>query len=443
MRVALISPRGPLYRFDGIWKKSLRYQPLTLTTLAALIPDDLNVDLTVMDEGIMPIDTSLDFDLVAISIITGSANRGYEIADEYRSRNIPVVIGGVHVTLHPEDAKPHADTIVEGYAEKTWPQLLRDFSKGKMKKRYIQDTCKRCEISVPIARRELLPADKYVTPHTMEATRGCPHNCEFCVVPSAWKGFYTRPVQDVVDEIKYMEAKRVLFLDLNLIGDETYAKELFTALIPLNIEWGGLTTTKVTWDGELYSLLVKSGCKGLLLGLESTQSESNLETYKGFNNMTDYHKTIKTLHDNDIAIMGCFAMGFDHDNTESFQKTVDFIMQTGIDLPRFAIVTPFPGTALNKRLKEEGRIITEDWDLYDVQHVVFQPKNFTPEELAKNTEKIWREVYKTKNIIKRFNTSGNWTLYGLGANLGYQYYAKNLHKYYACEVTPTVIKGNK
>lgn len=435
MRIALISPRGPLYRHgSGIWRRGLRYMPLTLTTLAALVPEELDAELTLLDEGIQDVDASSDFDLVGISCITGSAKRGYELADRFRASGTPVVLGGPHVTLVPEEAAGHADAIVIGYAEEAWPRLLRDFAAGRMAPRYDWEPgdC----LHVPQARRELLPARRYATRNTVEATRGCVHDCEFCVVPSAWKGFYKRPVADVTDEIRAMGARRLIFLDLNLISDLDHARELFTALIALKVVWGGLVTTRVAWDEELLDLLRASGCRGLLLGFESLQRESLLETHKGFNDLEDYSAVIRRLHERDIAIQGCFALGFDHDGPDVFERTVEFAVESAIDLPRFAILTPFPNTRLHRRLEAEGRILTRDWDLYDGQHVVFQPAGMTPEQLERGAEYTWKKTYSYASIARRLGRARNLLPMAIPANLTYRFYANNLHRFYTCGVAP-------
>jgi len=208
------------------WKKSLRYAPLTLTTLAALVPEELGAEVVVVDEGIHEIDWDAEADIVGISAITGTAPRSYELADHFRKRGVPVVLGGVHPTLVPDEAAEHADCVVVGYAEETWPQLLRDHFLGDgMKKMYVQghdlDLAGR-----PFPKREMLPGAKYATTHTIEATRGCIHGCEFCVVPSAWRKPLQKPVSEVVSDIEQMGARRLIFLDLNLIADVEYAKEL-------------------------------------------------------------------------------------------------------------------------------------------------------------------------------------------------------------------------
>src|SRR5215472_16809449 len=390
LKIALISPKGPLYRLrKGIWKKSLRYQPLTLTTLAALIPAELPSDVRLFDEGIADVPLDLDAELVGLTVITGTACRAYELADRFRQRGKTVVLGGPHVTLIPEDAAPHADAVVVGYAEDTWPQLPRDFRSGCLKARYDQGP----ELDLadrPFARRDLLPSERYLTNNVFEATRGCIHNCDFCVVPSAWgRKPYQKPVEHVVADIRQHGARKLIFVDLNLIADRAYALQLFTALIPLRLQWYGLATVLLADDLELLELAARSGCKGLLMGLESISPQNLLENHKGFNSPRKYFQVVDRLHEHGIALQGCFVFGLDHDEPDILLKTAEFAVQARIDLPRFAIVTPFPNTALFKRLVAEGRILTRNWELYDGQHVVFRPAKLTPEELQQGTEAAW------------------------------------------------------
>lgn len=433
LRILLISPRGPLYRKrGGVWKKSLRYAPLTLTTLASLIPEEIPTDITLVDEGSEDVDYhTLDADIVGISIITGTALRGYEIAAHYQERDVPVVLGGVHVTLAPDEAAQHADTIVIGYAEETFPQLLRDFIAREMQACYQQ--VRPSLANLPHPRRDLLNESDYTTIHTFEATRGCIHQCDFCVVPTAWGKPLQKPVGDIVDEIRAMNSKRLLFLDLNIIADKNYAKELFTALIPLDLVWGGLATTLIAWDDELLDLAAKSGCRGLLIGFETVSDDSLAEMNKQFNNRKDYHYVVNRLHDAGIAIQGTFVFGTDADDKDSFARTVDFVMDANIDLPRYAIQTPFPNTPLYKRLKAENRILTEDWTLYDGQHVVYQPKRITPLELLSGTEWAWKKTYSFGSIAKRLVRSRTMLPVAIPANLGYRFYAYRLHEYYNCD----------
>lgn len=433
MKIVLISPKGPLYRHrSGIFKKSLRYAPLTLTTLAALVPPQLGASVEIYDEGIEDIDLNLDADLVGMTVITGTAPRAYELADHFRGRGIPVVLGGPHVTLLPEEAQQHADAIVIGYAEQTWPQLLNDFSNGQMKPRYDQEPGLSLA-GLPFARRDLLRRFSYSTIHTFEATRGCIHQCDFCVVPVAWGQPLRRPVAEVVADIRQMQTRRLIFLDLNPIADIAYARGLFAALIPLKVKWGGLATTTIAWDDELLDLAARSGCWGLLLGFESLSQDSLAETHKSFGMHEDYRYVVRRLHKRGIAIMACFAFGFDHDTRETFAQTVEFVLEANVDLPRYAILTPFPNTPLFRRLEQEDRILTRDWSLYDGQHVVFQPRQMSPEDLLRGTERAWKQSYSFRSIAKRLSGARIQLPISIVANLGYRFYAHHLHDYYNCD----------
>ena len=434
LRIVLLCPRGPLYRHrGGIWKKTMRYAPLTLTTLASLVPPEIPSDVRIIDEGVDDIHPDrIEADLVGITAITGTAPRAYEIAAQFRQRNTPVVLGGVHPTLMPEEAMQHADAVVAGYAEESWPQLLRDFVSGRLRRRYDQSPTLSLA-NLPFPKRQLYNSRLVNVAHTLEATRGCIYQCEFCVVPAAWGKPLQKPVADVVADIRQMHAKRVIFLDLNLIADVSYAKELFRALIPLGIQWGGLATTTIAWDDELLDLAARSGCRGLLIGFESLNQATLVEAKKAFNMRQDYHEVIRKIRDRRIALMGCFVFGFDHDTAESFDETVDFVLSTHMDLPRYAVAVPFPGTAFFKRLKAEGRITTENWGLYDGQHVVFQPKNMTPDELLRSTRQAWKKTYSYGSIWKRLAGSRTQLPIAIPANLGYRFYAYHLDTFYNCD----------
>ncbi len=434
IRIALISPKGPLYRHrGGIWKKSLRYQPLTLTTLAALVPEDLSADLRLIDEGIADVPADLEADLVGLTVITGTAARAYELADRFRARGITVVLGGPHVTLIPEDAAPHADAVVVGYAEETWPQLLRDFAAGRLEPIYRQapglDLAGR-----PFARRELLPQRNYLTSDVFEATRGCVHACDFCVVPTAWgRKPFQKPVAEVVADIRQHGARKLIFVDLNLIAHRGYAKELFTALVPLRLQWYGLATVLLADDPELLELAARSGCKGLLMGLESISATNLRQNHKGFNSPESYARVVERLHAHGIALQGCFVFGLDDDRPDVFMKTAEFAVSAGIDLPRFAVVTPFPNTPLYKRLESEGRLLTKNWELYDGQHVVFQPRHMSVQELQQGIETAWKHAYSVRSIVRRIHRSpAPWPV-RLGTNLGYRFYAHHLSQFYNCD----------
>jgi radical SAM superfamily enzyme YgiQ (UPF0313 family) len=407
--------------------------PLTLPTLASLVPAELNASVTCVEEGIGDVDPDLDADLIGMTVITGTANRAYELSKHFRSRNIPVVLGGPHVTLIPEDAQPHADAIVVGYAEESWPQLIRDFAARQLKPRYDQREGLILD-NLPFPRRDLLPARRYITDNVFEATRGCVHNCDFCVVPTAWgRKPYQKPVEDVVADIRQKGARKLIFVDLNIIADREYALRLFKALAPLEIQWYGLATVLLVDDEELLQACAASGCRGLLMGLESISPENLRNSRKGFNSPDKFVRLVEKLHEHRIALQGCFVFGLDHDKPDVFLKTAQFAIDARIDLPRFAIVTPFPNTALYKRLESEGRILTKNWELYDGQHVVFRPRGMSEAELQWGTQAAWKHAYSWKGIAKRLSkTASPWPI-AIGANLGYRFYARRLHKYYTCD----------
>lgn len=411
----------------------MRYAPLTLTTLASLVPQDLSATVQVVDEGVDEIDPDrVDADLAGISAITGTAPRAYEIADRLRRRGMPVVLGGVHPTLLPDEASAHADSVVVGYAEESWPQLLRDFAANRLQRRYDQDPSLRLT-GLPFPRRDLFNTGLVNVAHTLEATRGCIYQCDFCVVPAAWGRPLQKPVADVVADIRQMGARRVIFLDLNLIADVPYAKELFTALIPLRVQWGGLVTTTIAWDDELLDLAARSGCHGLLIGFESLNQQSLVEAKKAFNMRRGYHEVVRKIRERRIALMGCFVFGFDHDTLDTFGETFEFVMESRMDLPRYAIAVPFPGTGLYKRLKAERRITTEDWSLYDGQHVVFTPMNMTAEDLLRETRRVWKRTYSYSAMWKRLAGSRTRLPIAIPANLGYRFYANHLDTFYTCD----------
>ena len=434
MRIALISPKGPLYRSrGGIFKKSLRYQPLTLTTLAALAPSELDVEFQLFDEGTGDVPLDLEANLIGLTALTGSAPRAYELSAHFRARGIKTVLGGPHVTLMPLEASQHADAICVGYAEQSWPRLLRDFAQGAMKPRYDQGHDFTLD-NLPFARRDLLDGRNYMTQAVFEATRACAHDCEFCVSPSAWgRKQFQKPVGHVVDDIRRVGKRKILFIDLNLISDRDYARELFTALVPLNIRWFGLSTSLIGRDPRLMELMARSGCSGLLIGFETMTNVGLSNINKRFNDPALYRPLIADLHSLKIGIQGCFVFGNDGDDLDVFNNTAEFVIDTGIDLPRFAILTPFPGTPLHSRLDREGRILTKNWELYDGQHVVHEPKRMTPQQLLDGHVAAWRRVYAYGAITRRLAKARIDLPLAIAANLGYRFYARHLHTHYTCD----------
>jgi radical SAM superfamily enzyme YgiQ (UPF0313 family) len=433
-RITLISPKSPLYRHrGGSFFRTLRYCPLTLPTLASLVPPEIEAKVALIDEGVADVPDDLDADLIGLTVITGNAPRAYELAGRFRARGIPVVLGGPHVTLVPEDALPHADAVVVGYAEQAWPRLLRDFAAGAMRPRYDQGPDFTLE-GLPPVRRDLLPRRRYLTTNVFEATRGCVYDCEFCVVPTAWgKKPYQKPIPDVIEDIRRTGARRAIFVDLNLTADRDYAACLFEALIPLRLQWYGLATGHIASDPTLLDLCARSGCRGLLVGFESLSEANMTALRKGFHTPTRYRGMVDTFHRAGIAVQACFVFGLDRDTPDVFRRTAEFVVEARVDLPRFAIATPFPGTPFYQRLEGEDRILTRNWELYDAQHVVFQPTHMTPAELQRGTEAAWRHAYSYRSLARRIRGSAAPFPVALAANLGYRFYAHRLNRFYHCD----------
>jgi radical SAM superfamily enzyme YgiQ (UPF0313 family) len=254
-------------------------------------------------------------------------------------------------------------------------------------------------------------------------------------VPSAWgTRSYQKPVEEVVEDIRQLGSRRLIFLDLNLIADPHYAANLFETLIPLNVRWFGLATVLLAHDGDLLSLVARSGCRGLLVGFESLSGQSTHSVRKGFSDPGRYGEIVEIFHNHGISLMGCFVFGMDHDTPDIFAETAHFVVEAKIDLPRFAILTPFPGTPLFSRLKSEARILTEDWALYDGQHVVFEPANMTVRQLYEGTRMAWKHVYSLRSVWRRLAGSRRDPLVAIAANMGYRFYAHGLDRFYTCDV---------
>ena len=430
-KIAFIMPRGAMYRYKtGAFKQMIRYAPLTIPALISLIPEDMKIKVQVYDEGVEQINLSkVDADLICITSITGGSSRAFEYAKYFKSRGKTVVMGGVHATLSPDECLQYVDSIQIGLGIEIFPQMLRDFGAGNLQKIYKarEDLC---YANFPLPKRDCYKDKKlkFVTVNSVQATYGCLNRCEFCVTPYCSKGYYHRPVKDVIEEIKQIPSKTFVFVDPSPIEDG-YAKELYKAMIPLKKQWASPMTIKIAQDKELLDLAVKSGLKGCLIGFETVSQETLLDIKKGFNSVNKFYNAANILHDNGVAIMGCFVFGLDCDDKGCFERTIEFVNKANIDVPRFTINTAYPGTPYYEKMKAANRIIETDWSLYDCQHVVIKPLKMTVDELREGHNWAWNEAYKTKNIIKRLSGSRSFLHYAIGANIAYKIYAKNHHKY--------------
>ncbi len=404
------------------------YAPTTLSLLKALVPSHLNARVRIIDEAVETIDVDKwDADLVGISVLTANAPYAYELSKKLRARKITVVLGGMHTSLMPEEACKHADAIVIGYAEKTWPQLLVDFAEGKLRKVYQDETWNTVfeNPGMPSPDRSAIKWKKYILPNTLEATRGCYNKCSFCVIPQFnHANLYKRPIEAVIREIGNMPSRNVVFLDSSPTEDIAYSKALMKAMIPLKIRWSGCATTKILRDDEWVALARQSGCKGLLIGFESINQQAVNESRKRFNKVGRYEELVKKLHDSRISVLGTFIFGFDEDGRSVFGETLAFINRVKIDILHFAISTPFPRTPYYRRLMSEGRILHQNWEKYDGHHVVFRPKRLTAEELSKGFFDIYRKAHSYTSIYKRLSGTTHDLGFRILANWGFRMYGK-------------------
>ena len=419
MKLLLILPKNERSYWGQVSKSGKAgFVRLNLPTLAALTPKDWEVEI--LDARVQPVNYNARVDLVGITGFTAEMPSAYEIADNFRKNGVKVVMGGVHVSAMSDEALQHADTVVIGEAELIWDNLLEDFKKGKLKQRYKADNL--CDMkNMVIPRRDLLNRKMYSGFNTLQATRGCPFNCDYCAV-TAFFGheFRVRPIDEVIAEIKGFDTKEFFFMDDNIVGRPKYAKELFQRLIPLKITWGSQASITMAKDPELLNLYARSGGKYAFIGLESL-SQKNLESmHKGWNSAKDYKEAIKKIQDAGINVVGSFVFGLDEDDKTVFKTTFDFIMETRMDAAQFHILTPLPGTVTYNVLEKEGRIIDRDWAKYHTGEVVFQPKGMTVEELQNGYYWIFRNTYTIKNILKRSLRDLRGIGYRIAANLSYR-----------------------
>ena len=393
--------------------------PLGMAVVASLTPPDVEVSLT--DENVAPINFQKEVDLVGITSLTSTAQRAYKIADTFRAIGKKVVLGGIHPSILPEEASQHADAIVIGEAEGIWPDLIADFKANNLQKIYRQ-TIRPSLVGLPNPRRDLFATGSYYFTNTLFTTRGCPYSCSFCTVTSFFGHTYRcRPVPEVINEIKTLNRKKLfIFLDDNIVGSPPYAKELFRALIPLKIKWVGQCSVTIAKDDELLKLAAESGCVDLFIGFESL-SPSNLQLVgKKINAVDEYETVIKKLHNAGIGVHGFFIFGLDGDDAGSFKRTVCFAQKVRLESAQFDILTPYPGTAIFESLDKEGRILNKDWSQYG-HDLMFEPKSLSREILQEGRTWAWREFYSLRSICKRI---------GAGHHDPFLYWVANLYYYY-------------
>ncbi|MFB0562713.1 MAG: radical SAM protein [Candidatus Lokiarchaeia archaeon] len=419
MKLELISPKsssaengrelwdGKFYSLlYGVNKYSSAF--LALPTIAALTPQDIEVSIT--DENIEQIDFDKHVDLVGVTCSTWLAPRAYEIADEFRQRGISVVLGGIHPSMLPNEAIEHADAVVIGEAENVWRNLIEDFRENKLQPFYKSSESPELE-NLPIPRWDLLKNRKYFY-HTIQTTRGCPYDCEFCTVNAMFGRKYRyKPVKDTIKEVETLldiEKKLFFFVDDNFIGNRKHTKELLRELIPFKIVYFAQVSLNLAKDGELLSMLVESGCRKVIIGFESLVNANlrQMEKDKSYK-AEQYAEDIMNIQSFGIEIQGFFIFGYDFDDETVFEKTIDFINSTNLAVPILSVLTPLPGTRLFRRFDKQGRLLYNNWKKYDGRHVCFKPKLMSPEALQNGYNWAMQQVNSYDSIFKRLREVWN------------------------------------
>jgi radical SAM superfamily enzyme YgiQ (UPF0313 family) len=412
MHILLISPaKNPHVKKP----KGIMMPQLALNLLEGLTPEEHEV--TLLEEEIDRVDLDADCDLVGISCMTANAPRAYHLADEFRRRGRKVVLGGVHPTILPDEALSHADSVVIGEAEGVWEQVLEDFKTGGLQQKYHQPFPS-LEKYVRIRHRRGTKKRLFGAVPVM-TTRGCPYNCDFCCVHDIFgKKIRHIPVANVVQDIVDSEGKTILFLDDNIIGDPKYAKELFRAIKPLNIRWGGQASISFVRETEMMRLAADSGCIGLFFGLESVSTSQLRAMRKSPKEIEQVSEAIQRVRDFGIHFHASMIFGFEDDTRDVFPETLDFLHRNRISSASLNVLTPYPGTKTYTQMHGEGRLITHDWRFYDHNTVVFKPRQMTSLELQ--IGRLWavQEYTKLSATISRFMTDYCHPFVHLAINLG-------------------------
>lgn len=412
MKLGLINPKGPVFfknkAFLRFWqdsydvnyyKKAWSGISTGLLIVASLTPSSFQIKI--IDENFDAIDFNENLDIVGISAMTQQAPRAYEIADKFIEKGIYVVIGGIHATTLPNEAKLHVDSVIVGEAEELWPEFINDFLNGRPKQFYIKLNSKGIDIGKsPIPRYDLLNPHNYKTiwPQT---TRGCPHNCDFCIASNIYGTKYRhKRIERIINELEIIKNiwknPTICFADDNMFVNRSFAKKLIKEFISLNLSWMAQSDISMGEDEDLLELLYKSGCQVVYIGLESL-SEKNLHLIDPQNwklkQRNKYPALINIIQSHGIGVHGSFMIGFDNDDFDTFQNIIDFIIENNLFGASISILTPYPGSILRKRLETEGRLLNNEWSDYNGGNVTFLPKRMTPQQLQDGLIKIWKDIY--------------------------------------------------
>jgi radical SAM superfamily enzyme YgiQ (UPF0313 family) len=410
MRLTLVHPCIGRRARDSSYIRTWQMEPLPPALIAGLTPPDVEVRFYDDRMEALPFDEPTD--LVAMSVETYTAKRAYQIATEYRRRGVPVVMGGFHASLAPDEVAQHAESVVVGEAEAMWPEVIDDWRHGTPRKVYHQQG--RPSLAGARPDRRIFHGKRYLPVGLVEAGRGCHFQCDFCAVQTIFGATQTRrPPDEILAEIAALKGKKrlIFFVDDNITSNLAQAKDFFRALIPLGVRWVSQASINAAHDEEFLDLLRRSGCMGVLIGFESLNPENLRAMNKGFNTMRGgYLQALENLRRHQIRLYGTFIFGYDHDTPDDFAATVDFARDNGFYIAAFNHLTPFPGTELYRRLETQGKLRFERWwldDGYSYNQVPFRPARMTAEEVERGCVEARRAFYSWPSILARSVDSVN------------------------------------
>jgi radical SAM superfamily enzyme YgiQ (UPF0313 family) len=408
----------------------LRIPQLPLAVLAGLTPR--RHEVVTIEEECEPLPRDDGWDVVGISAMTATIGRAYEIADRARRAGSKVVLGGIHPSVLPEEAAPHADAVVVGEAEGVWPRVLEDVACGKLERVYHNPHPDLSNPALPVRKpqRSLFGLPPYVMP--IVASRGCPNDCEFCCVHEVY-GRRQRhlPVEHIVEDIRRSGARRLMFLDDNIGGERSYAMRLFQAIEPLRVKWSGQVTARFVLDDELFHAAVRAGLEGAFVGVESVEPEALASIRKSLASVAEYERAARRCRSAGVLFHASLIFGLDEQTPRVFERTLDFLLRNAVPSVSSNMLTPYPGTRLFARLQREGRLLHTEWGYYDHNTVCHRPRGMDAEELAERYLGFRRDLFSCWSILRRaWAQLGVAPLVYLGMNIAYRGTTRELEEHY-------------
>ncbi len=415
-RIYLINPKADTFATRPLIFGKALYSPVAgLLAVAALIPED-EYEIILTDENIEAIDFDMAVDMVGISAMTSYVNRGYQIADAFRARGVPVIMGGVHVSYLPQEALKHSDAVVIGEAELIMHKVLDDLQHGCLSGIYKAEDL-HSMIDLPKPRQGLLKSNRYINKGFVQTSRGCHHGCTFCAEPTMYGlRFRYRPVEDLVAEIEHIQERTILLNDADFFGTPKRAIEVMKAFKGRGLKWQAAVNSRDAHDERLLELAAESGCFMLSIGFESISKQTLRNVHKCQNDPDTYIKLVEKLHSYGIMVLGLFMFGFEGDETTVFEETLKFTIDAKFDMCGYSLLTPYPGTINWFEMMNRKQIVSFDWDKYDQSHIVFKPGGLSAEQFYRGYLDTYDGFYTVPSMLRRFPWDGsrnpaNWAIY--------------------------------